>query len=177
MIKRRLTFPAKAELFHGRGFRPAGARLVPQEGRPAADGPLGRPGQRVSSMDGVIRSCCGAAICSVSIRRAPARPDGRLYKGKTGVARLVLQAGVPVIPVGMIDTELVPSLLRIPIMRRPGIRSARRWTSVATPGRQRPRRAALDHRRDHGRRDGAVGQDHVDMYGYVEAALERAGSP
>ena len=31
-------------------------------------------------------------------------PDGRLYKGKTGVARLVLQAGVPVIPVAMIDT-------------------------------------------------------------------------
>ena len=32
-------------------------------------------------------------------------PDGRLYKGKTGVARLVLQAGVPVIPLAVIDTE------------------------------------------------------------------------
>jgi 1-acyl-sn-glycerol-3-phosphate acyltransferase len=27
-------------------------------------------------------------------------PDGRLYRGKTGVARMVLEAGVPVIPVG-----------------------------------------------------------------------------
>ena len=50
-------------------------------------------------------------------------PDGRLYKGKTGVARLVLQAGVPVIPVAMIDTQLVPSrFFKIPTMRRPKIR-------------------------------------------------------
>ncbi len=28
-------------------------------------------------------------------------PDGRLYRGKTGVARLALEAGVPVIPVGL----------------------------------------------------------------------------
>src|ERR687893_654669 len=29
-------------------------------------------------------------------------PDGRLYRGRTGVARLALQAGVPVIPTGLI---------------------------------------------------------------------------
>src|SRR4029453_1368560 len=53
----------------------------------------------------------------------PPSPDGRLYKGKTGVARIVLQAGVPVIPVGMINTELVPSrFFKIPTMRRPKIR-------------------------------------------------------
>jgi 1-acyl-sn-glycerol-3-phosphate acyltransferase len=34
-------------------------------------------------------------------------PDGRLYKGKTGLARLALQSGVPVIPVAMIGTNLV----------------------------------------------------------------------
>jgi 1-acyl-sn-glycerol-3-phosphate acyltransferase len=50
-------------------------------------------------------------------------PDGRLYKGKTGVARLVLSAGVPVVPVAMVNTQFVPSkVARIPIMRRPGIR-------------------------------------------------------
>ncbi|MFF0490700.1 lysophospholipid acyltransferase family protein [Nocardia sp. NPDC003482] len=31
-------------------------------------------------------------------------PDGRLYKGKTGVARLALETGVPVIPVALIGT-------------------------------------------------------------------------
>lgn len=32
-------------------------------------------------------------------------PDGRLYRGRTGVARLALQSGAPVIPVAMIGTE------------------------------------------------------------------------
>jgi 1-acyl-sn-glycerol-3-phosphate acyltransferase len=34
-------------------------------------------------------------------------PDGRLYKGKTGVARMALEAGVPVIPVAMVGTDKV----------------------------------------------------------------------
>ena len=34
-------------------------------------------------------------------------PDGRLYKGKTGLARLALESGVPVIPVAMIGTDVV----------------------------------------------------------------------
>jgi 1-acyl-sn-glycerol-3-phosphate acyltransferase len=34
-------------------------------------------------------------------------PDGRLYKGKTGLARLALETGVPVIPVAMIGTNVV----------------------------------------------------------------------
>ena len=34
-------------------------------------------------------------------------PDGRLHRGRTGVARLALQAGVPVIPCGLIGTEIV----------------------------------------------------------------------
>ena len=32
-------------------------------------------------------------------------PDGRLYRGKTGVARLALEAGAPVVPVAMIGTN------------------------------------------------------------------------
>ncbi|MBV8294657.1 MAG: 1-acyl-sn-glycerol-3-phosphate acyltransferase, partial [Mycobacterium sp.] len=34
-------------------------------------------------------------------------PDGRLYKGKTGLSRLALETGVPVIPVAMIGTNIV----------------------------------------------------------------------
>ena len=32
-------------------------------------------------------------------------PDGRLYRGKTGPARLALRAGVPIVPVGVIGTD------------------------------------------------------------------------
>ncbi|MFC5754518.1 lysophospholipid acyltransferase family protein [Actinomadura rugatobispora] len=51
-------------------------------------------------------------------------PDNRLYRGKTGVARLALKSRVPVIPVAMINTfELMPS--GRPVFRlgvRPGVR-------------------------------------------------------
>jgi 1-acyl-sn-glycerol-3-phosphate acyltransferase len=51
-------------------------------------------------------------------------PDGRLYKGKTGVARLALEAQVPVIPCAMINTfEFMPSGQTRPNFRvRPGVR-------------------------------------------------------
>ncbi|CAM5735656.1 lysophospholipid acyltransferase family protein [Mycolicibacterium aubagnense] len=34
-------------------------------------------------------------------------PDGKLYKGKTGLARIALETGIPVIPVAMIGTDVV----------------------------------------------------------------------
>ena len=51
-------------------------------------------------------------------------PDGRLYRGRTGVARLALQAGVPVIPTGLIGTpEVQPIDKKIPkLTGRPEVR-------------------------------------------------------
>jgi len=49
-------------------------------------------------------------------------PDGRLYRGKTGVARMALEAGVPVIPVAMINTDVVqPTGKKIPTLGRVGM--------------------------------------------------------
>ena len=49
-------------------------------------------------------------------------PDGRMYRGRTGVARMILEAGVPVIPVAMIDTEkAMPTGTKIPKVRRVGV--------------------------------------------------------
>ena len=42
-------------------------------------------------------------------------PDGRLYKGKTGAARMALEVGCPVIPTGLSGTrELLPKNAKIP---------------------------------------------------------------
>ena len=51
-------------------------------------------------------------------------PDGRLYRGKTGVARLALESGAPVIPCAMIGTyELQPPGRVLPRLSiRPGVR-------------------------------------------------------
>jgi 1-acyl-sn-glycerol-3-phosphate acyltransferase len=50
-------------------------------------------------------------------------PDGRLYRGKVGVARMALEAGVPVIPVAMIGTfEVQPQGKVIPRIKRIGMR-------------------------------------------------------
>jgi 1-acyl-sn-glycerol-3-phosphate acyltransferase len=49
-------------------------------------------------------------------------PDGRLYRGKTGVARMALEANCPVLPVVMIGTEKIqPPGRRIPRLGRVGM--------------------------------------------------------
>ena len=121
MIRRRLTFPAKLELFHGHGLR---GRILAWFLRSVGQMPMDRSGGRASatSMDGVLQVLADGGLLGI-YPEGTRSPDGRLYKGKTGVARLVLQAGVPVIPVAMINTELVPSIIpKIPTMKRPVIR-------------------------------------------------------
>jgi 1-acyl-sn-glycerol-3-phosphate acyltransferase len=45
-------------------------------------------------------------------------PDGRLYRGKTGVARLALEAQVPVVPVSIAGTpEIMPLESKVPRLR------------------------------------------------------------
>jgi 1-acyl-sn-glycerol-3-phosphate acyltransferase len=45
-------------------------------------------------------------------------PDGRIYRGRTGVARLALAAGVPVIPVGVTGTDdVMPKSAKMPRVR------------------------------------------------------------
>jgi 1-acyl-sn-glycerol-3-phosphate acyltransferase len=46
-------------------------------------------------------------------------PDGRLYKGRTGIARMAIESGAPVVPVAMFNTaEIQPTGQIIPKVRR-----------------------------------------------------------
>jgi len=59
-------------------------------------------------------------------------PDGRLYRGKTGVARIALEAGVPVVPVGIVGTiEAMPYDKKVPRPSRVEIRFGRPLTFQA----------------------------------------------
>jgi 1-acyl-sn-glycerol-3-phosphate acyltransferase len=47
-------------------------------------------------------------------------PDGRLYKGRTGLVRLALESGAPIVPVAMFDTDkiqptgkVIPKIMRV----------------------------------------------------------------
>lgn len=47
-------------------------------------------------------------------------PDGRLYKGRTGIVRLAIESGAPIVPVAMFDTDkiqptgkIVPKIMRV----------------------------------------------------------------
>jgi 1-acyl-sn-glycerol-3-phosphate acyltransferase len=121
LLPRKVTFPAKAEAFEGKGFR---GRVLKWFLEGVGMLPMDRSGGRASatSMTGVLEVLRRGDLLGI-FPEGTRSPDGRLYKGKTGVARLVLQARVPVIPVGMVDTQFVRlPLLGIPVMRRPGLR-------------------------------------------------------
>jgi 1-acyl-sn-glycerol-3-phosphate acyltransferase len=122
MVKRRVTFLAKAEYFTTPGLKGAASRLffsgigqVPVD-RDDADAARG-------ALSAGIRILADGQLLGI-YPEGTRSPDGRLYKGKTGVARMALEAGVPVIPVAMINTEIIqPTGRKIPRLRpRPGIR-------------------------------------------------------
>lgn len=119
MLHRQLTFPAKAELFAGN--RGLGSKIVAWFLKAVGQVPLDRSGGRVS-MDGlgpVLQVLADGGLVGI-YPEGTRSPDGRLYKGRTGVARMALAAGVPVIPVAMFDTG-TRKVLGVPWIWKPRI--------------------------------------------------------
>ena len=121
VVPRRVTFAAKAEYFTGTGIK---GRLTAWFFRGVGQVPIDRSGGRAA--DAALRT--GLKILErgelfALYPEGTRSPDGRLYRGRTGIARLALAAKVPVIPVAMIDTEKLQSPGRIlPKIIRPGVR-------------------------------------------------------
>jgi 1-acyl-sn-glycerol-3-phosphate acyltransferase len=124
VVPRRITFPAKAEYFTGSGVK---GRLTAVFMRGIGQIPIDRSGGRASqtAMKAGLKLLRRGELFGI-YPEGTRSPDGRLYRGKTGVARLALEAGVPVIPVAMIDTDrLQPPGQVIPRIMRPGVRIGR----------------------------------------------------
>jgi 1-acyl-sn-glycerol-3-phosphate acyltransferase len=173
VIPRRLTFPAKAELF-AEGGGPA-KRLVAWFLTVVGQVPMDRSGGRASagSMDSVLQVLKNGELLAI-FPEGTRSPDGRLYKGKTGVARLVLQARVPVIPVGIRDTRVQRTQrFNLPYYRRAKIAIGApidfdRYASVA--GDRQVLRYVTDEIMAAVQEQS--GQEYVDAYGAsVKAAL------
>lgn len=105
VMSRRITFVAKAEYFTAPGFKGwlqkrffAGTGQVPIDrgGANAAAGALSTQ----------LRLLGEGQICGI-FPEGTRSHDGRLYRGRTGVARVALESGVPVIPVAVIGTDVI----------------------------------------------------------------------
>src|SRR6201999_359362 len=107
-------------------------------------------------------------------------PDGRLYKGKTGVARLALDAQVPVIPCAMINTfEFMPSGQLRPSFRvRPGVRYGEPLDFSRYYGMAADRRALREVTDEIMRViEKLSGQESVEMYAQAAKRKLAAGEP
>src|SRR3984885_9192020 len=105
VVRRRITFLAKSEYFTGTGikgwlsrwfFTSVGQVPIDRTDADSAQAAL-NTAKRVLDRGKVLGM----------YPEGTRSPDGRLYKGKTGLARLALQTQVPVIPVAMIGTDVV----------------------------------------------------------------------
>jgi 1-acyl-sn-glycerol-3-phosphate acyltransferase len=98
VLKRRVTFVAKAEYFDDWKtawfFRAIGQIPIRREG--------GTASQR--ALDSAREVLVGGGMFGI-YPEGTRSPDGRLYKGHTGIARLALQTKAPIIPVAMIGTR------------------------------------------------------------------------
>ena len=120
-LPRKVIFLAKSEYFTGKGikgllsrafFSGVGQIPIDRTGGDASERAL-RSGLRVLAEGNVL------GIYPEGTRS----PDGRLYKGKTGVARLALESRASVVPCAMIDTFefLPPGSLHPQLKIRPGV--------------------------------------------------------
>jgi 1-acyl-sn-glycerol-3-phosphate acyltransferase len=115
-----VVFLAKSEYFTGRGVKGALTRWF---FKATGQLPIDRSGGRASeaSLNTGLRVLAQGQVLGI-YPEGTRSPDGRLFRGRTGIARMALESKVPVIPVAMIDTEKVqPIGRRLPRIRRIGI--------------------------------------------------------
>jgi 1-acyl-sn-glycerol-3-phosphate acyltransferase len=113
VLRRRITYVAKAEYFEDPRtawmFRALGQIPIKREGGSSSE-------RALDAARDVLERGALFGIYPEGTRS----PDGRLYKGHTGVARLALQTGAPVLAVAMLGTrEVQPIGQTVPKLFRP----------------------------------------------------------
>ena len=113
MLDREVVFMGKADYFTGTGFK---GWVTKEFMRAVGTIPVDRSGGRASeaALNAGLKRLREGELFGI-YPEGTRSPDGRLYRGKTGVARLALLSGAPVIPVAMIGTHAAqPIGQRIP---------------------------------------------------------------
>jgi 1-acyl-sn-glycerol-3-phosphate acyltransferase len=146
MVDRPVTFAAKSEYFTG--TRPidriTGAYMRATK-QLSVDRAEARAGQNM--LEAALALLREGALFGI-YPEGTRSPDGRLYRGRTGIGWLALNSGLPVIPVAMSGTDRVlPPGQKVPRLSRIGIRIGEPLTFEAQrrlPSAARQRRAVTD---------------------------------
>ena len=177
MLQRPLTFAAKSEYFTGRSLssRFAGAYLRATK-QLSVDRAEARAAQDM--LDSALALLRAGELFGI-YPEGTRSPDGKLYRGRTGVGWLALHSGVPVIPVAMVGTDRVlPPGQSIPRPRKVRIRVGEPITFGAYLDggpTATARRAVTDEvmKAIHA----LSGQEYVPMYASVRKEQLAAGGP
>jgi 1-acyl-sn-glycerol-3-phosphate acyltransferase len=177
VVPRPITFLAKSDYFTGPGVKGfftkmffAGVGQVPvdRSGGRASEAAL-RTGLRILDEGSLL------GIYPEGTRS----PNGTLYRGKTGLARMAMEAQVPILPVAMIGTyEIQPPGQLRPGLRRVGIRIGRPLDFTRYEGLENDRfvlRSVTDEVMYE--LMSLSGQEYVDMYATRAKELIAEGSP
>lgn len=120
LIDRRISFLAKSDYYTARGLK---GWAIKNFLKATGMLPIDRSGGKASEASlntglGVLAKGEVLGIYPEGTRS----PDGKLYRGRTGVARMVLEGGALVVPVVMVNTEkLMPIGAKLPRVGRLGV--------------------------------------------------------
>ena len=163
MIDRPVVFPAKAEYFAARG--PLG-RLWAAYLRSTNQLQMDREGAR--SAQATLEAALDLLRAGELFGFYPEgtrSPDGRLYRGRSGIGYLALNSGAPVIPVAMMGTRKMLPAGRATTQADPHRDQDRQADGIRSPGgRAAGQGAAYRRRRGNARDRRAIGQEYVHQY-------------
>ena len=120
VLPRQMSFLAKSDYFTGKGVKGFITRTFMTA---AGQLPIDRTGGKASeaSLNTGLRVISEGRLLGI-YPEGTRSPDGRMYRGRTGVARMVLEAQVPVIPAAVVGTrEVMPLGAKFPTVKRVGI--------------------------------------------------------
>lgn len=120
VLDRKVTFLAKSEYFTGRGIKGWFMRVFFTG---AGQLPIDRAGGKASeaSLDTGLQVLAAGGQLGI-YPEGTRSPDGKLYRGRTGIARMVLESGAVVVPAIVFDTDKVmPPGSRWPKIHRVGV--------------------------------------------------------
>ena len=177
MLERPLTFAAKSEYFTGTSpaQRFAGAYMRATK-QLSVDRSEARAAQDM--LDAALALLKSGELFGI-YPEGTRSPDGRLYRGRTGIGWLALHSGLPVIPVAMVGTDRVlPPGHTVPHLRKIRIRVGEPLTFDAhrdAGPTAKARRAVTDEVMK--AIQALSGQEYVPIYASVRKEQLNGGAP